>query len=307
MKLENLCCAAAVLAAASVAAPAQTRGRGFNINVSMDNVEHCADLRVRSDNGEIAQRNESVTLGAGQASGIELDDQAGRSMVRVRAWDRADYEVETCKVAVAETKSAAEQLLSGISVSRSAGRLTTAGPPSGSSGNWQLYFLIRAPRNANVDLQTTNGPVSVEGVGGNVKVRAINGPLSVANCPGRVDAQTTNGPISFHGNSGDVHLIAKNGPISVDLTGDTWAGAQLDAHTDNGPVSLTVPENYRSAVKLQSSRHAPLSCNIAACQNAMTDATSGERLIRINGSADTVRVSTNNGPVSIHGPRRRAI
>lgn len=296
-----------LLAVVCLTVSAQPRnGRNYNLSINTDSAERCADLKVRSSNGEIAQVNDSVTLGAGQASGIELDDSAGRAVVRVKAWDRGEYAVETCKIAVAETKGAAEQILAGISVARSAGHLTTAGPAS-PDGNWQLYFIIHAPRNGNVDLATKNGPVSVEGIGGNVKVRAINGPVSVADCGGRVDAQTTNGPISFRGGSGDVHITAKNGPISLTLAGDTWNGAQLEAHTDNGPVSLTVPENYRSAVRLQTSGHAPLSCNIDACRNAMTDASSEQRMIRMNGAADTIRVSTNNGPVSINGPRRRAI
>jgi hypothetical protein len=298
---------AAVLALGALAANAQPRnGRNYNLSINMDNAERCSDLNVRSSNGEVAQVNESLTLGAGQASGLELDDTAGRAVVHVRAWDRSEYGVETCKIAVAETKSAAAQVLAGISVARSAGRLTTAGPANG-DGNWQIYFIIHAPRNGNVDLQTKNGPVSIEGIGGNVKVRAINGPVSLNDCGGRIDAQTTNGPISFHGNSGDVHLNAKNGPISLDLSGEVWNGSQLEAHTDNGPVSLSVPENYRSSVRLQSSSHAPLSCNIEACRNAFTDASSADRLIRINGSADTIRVSTNNGPVSIRGPKKRVI
>jgi len=307
MKNLTLCGVAALLAIGTLAAPAQPRnGRNYNLNISMDNAERCSDLKVRSNSGEIAQVNESVTLGAGQASGIELDDTAGRAVVQVRAWDRADYAVETCKVAVADTKAAAEQLVAGISVSRSAGRLTTAGPPS-DNGNWQVYFLIHAPKNGNVDLATKNGPISVAGVGGNVKVRAINGPVSLTDCAGRIDAQTTNGPISFRGNSGDVHLIAKNGPISLDLAGDVWTGNQLDAHTDNGPVSLTIAETYRSAIRLQTSGNAPLSCRIDACRNALTDAQSENRLLRINGAADTIRVSTTNGPVSINGPRKKLI
>jgi hypothetical protein len=297
--------AAALLALAALALNAQQRnGRNYNLNISMDNAERCSDLKVRSSNGQVSQVNESLTLGSGQASGLELEDTAGRAVVHVTAWDRSEYGVEICKFAVAETKSAADQLLAGISVARSAGRLTTAGPANNSDGNWQLYFIVHAPRNGNVDLQTKNGPVSVSGIGGNVKVRAINGPVALSDCAGRIDAQTTNGPISFRGNAGDVHLNAKNGPISLNLTGEVWTGSQLEAHTDNGPVSVSVPENYRSSVRLQSSSHAPLNCNIEACRNAFTDASSGERLIRINGAADTIRVSTQNGPVSINGTRK---
>ena len=301
---------ASALGALWLLSPGQTAhaARNYNLSINSNNAERCADLTVTSRDGEVAQINDSVTLGPRDLSALEIEDGSGRAMVRVRAWDRPDYQVETCKIAVAENKAAAETLLRGITVSRSAGRLTSMGPNT-NDGSWQVYFLVRAPKNANLDLQTKNGPIHVEGVAGNVKVRAVNGPLALKDCGGTIDAHTTNGPISFSGNSGDVKLTAQNGPVSVDLTGESWNGPQLDARTTNGPVSITVPENYRSGVRLQTSGHAPLSCNIGACRTAVSDLTgsSSSRTIQLNGSADTVRVQTSNGPVSVNAPRRRVI
>jgi DUF4097 and DUF4098 domain-containing protein YvlB len=124
-----------------------------------------------------------------------------------------------------------------------------------------------------------------------------------------VDAHTQNGPISFSGRGGDVKLTAQNGPISLELTGDAWNGQALDAKTVNGPVSLSIPENYRSGVKLQTAGHAPLSCKLDSCRNVVQDMRDGSanRTLQLNGSGDTVRVSTTNGPVSVGGPKRRAI
>jgi DUF4097 and DUF4098 domain-containing protein YvlB len=209
---------------------------------------------------------------------------------------------------VADTRSAAETLARGVTVSRSAGRLTTNGP-SASEGSWQVHFIVHAPRNASLDLQTKNGPISVDGITGNTKVRAVNGPIALKNCGGQVEAHTTNGPISFSGAGGDVKLTAQNGPVAVELTGNSWNGPQLDAKTVNGPVSLSIPENYRSGVRLQLSGHTPLSCRMEACRSAVQDLTrpSSPRTIQLTGSADTVRVQTSNGPVSVSGPRRRAI
>ena len=86
---------------------------------------------------------------------------------------------------------------------------------------------------------------------GNVKVRAVNGPISLKDCGGQVDAQTTNGPISFSGGSGEVHLNAQNGPISLELAGEVWNGSDARrAARVNGPVSINIPENFRSGVRL---------------------------------------------------------
>ena len=78
--------------------------------------------------------------------------------------------------------------------------------------------------------------------------------------------------------------------------------------TQNGPLSLNIGEKFRSGVRLQTSGHAPMSCHLAACASALVDSSdSSMKTIQLNGSGDTVRVTTNNGPVSINGPRRRMI
>lgn len=310
MKNDAFCyLAAAALGAFYFLTPVPTQAaKNYNLSVNTNNAEHCSDMKVSSSNGDIAQAVDSVTLGPRDLAALELEDNAGRSVVQVRGWDRAEYQLETCKIAVADTQGNAEALVRGISVNRSAGRLTTYGP-SNSDGNWQVYFLIRAPRNATLDLATKNGPISVEGIAGTTKVRATNGPLSLKNVSGMVDAHTQNGPISFSGQGGDVKLTAQNGPISLELTGDSWNGQQLEAKSVNGPVSLSIPENYRTGVRLQTSGHAPLSCKLESCRNVVMDARDGSanRTLQLNGSGDTVRISTNNGPVSVGGPRKRVI
>jgi hypothetical protein len=56
-------------------------------------------------------------------------------------------------------------------------------------------------------------------------------------------------------------------------------------------------------VRIEADRSAPLGCRIAACRNAWTDATRDGRVMQLNGSADVVRISTSNGPISI-GPAK---
>jgi hypothetical protein len=305
MKNENrYYAAAAALCLAWFLTPSRMRAASHDFNISVDgNAEHCSDLRVRSSDGEIAQAADAVTLQKAEAPVLELDDAGGHGVVRVRGWNQATYSVETCRIAVAENRAAAEQLVRGIAVSHSAGRFSTSGPKS-ASGNWQVYFIVHAPQDGNLDLQTKNGPISVAEMAGTVKVRAVNGPVSLADCTGQVNANTTNGPISYSGSGGDVHLIAQNGPISLKLAGEVWNGPKLEARSDNGPISLNVPEVFRSGIRVETSGHAPLSCGADFCRNAWTDAGSDHRVLQLNGSQDTIRVSTDNGPVSVNGGRR---
>jgi hypothetical protein len=299
--------AAAVLIVGWALTPGKTHA-AKNRNVSLNfegNAEHCSDLKVTS-NGEIAQATETYTLQKSEAPILEMVGM-DKAVLRVRGSDRADYSVEVCKIAVADDRASAEQAVRSISVSRSAGRISSTGP-SNDDANWQVYFIVRAPKDANLNLETKNGPIDVAGINGTLKVRATNGPVAVHDCAGMVDVHTANGPISFNGGGGEVHLTAQNGPISLNLAGEIWNGSQLDARTFNGPVSLVFPETFRSGVRLETSGRSPISCAAGACRSAWTSGMnqngSDQRVIQLNGSQDTIRVSTNNGPVSVNGPSR---
>jgi len=291
---------AALLAAAWICTPPSTHAaRSRNLNINFDsNVEHCSDIKARSSDGEIAQAAETFSLSRSEAPILEIADSTGKSVIRVRGWDRAEIAVEACKIAAADDRSSAEAIVRGISVTRTAGRFSNSGPVN-ENANWQLYFIVHAPRDSRLDLETKNGPIDVAGISGNLKLRATNGPIALRDCGGQVDANTSNGPISFSGGGGEVHLNAHNGPISLELAGEIWNGSRLEARTMNGPVSLTLPDAFRSGIRVETDGNSPMSCSAPACRSAWQNSASRERTLQINGSQDTIRVSTTHGPVSV--------
>jgi len=292
--------AAVLISAATAQTQRNRRGNNFNINMQGD-AESCADVRVTSSNGELSRASEQFALSRGEASTVELN-AGDRGVIKVRGWGQPGYSVEACKMAVAGDRGTADQLLRGITVSHSAGRFSYTGPSS-DNGNWQVYFIIHTPDNASLDLETRNAPVSISDVKGNVKVRATNGPLSINRSMGTIDAQTENGPISFEGEGGEVRLHAQNGPISVAIQKEFWNGPALEARTVNGPMTLSLPTAFQSGVRVEASENAPISCKHDACTHAYTNAASDHRILQLNGSSETVRVSTDNGPLSVVGPR----
>jgi len=293
MKLQAFVCAA--LSVGCLITPAHSqdrvRRRGFNLNIN--NADSCADLKVSSSNGEVAQVNDKFTLSKGEAPILELN-MAEHGNIRVRGWDHADYSVETCKIAVAETRAAADQVVRGVSVSHAAGRISYSGP-SADAVEWTAVFIVHAPRDASLNLESKNGPIDVSGVNGSVKLRAANGPIAIADCGGNVEAHTTNGPIAFSGDRGEVHLNAQNGPIALKFSTDSWNGSLLDARTVNGPLAVSMPENFRSGMRLETNGHAPVACSAAPCRTAWKDG----RTMQMNGNGESIRLSTENGPVAL--------
>jgi hypothetical protein len=291
----------ALLTVSSPAA-AQTRTRNRNLSINMQgDADTCAGLKVTSD-GQIAQSADTFNLQRSEVPTLELN-AADRGVIKVRGWSLSGYSVEACKIAVAEDRGSAERTLSAMSVTRSAGRFAFTGPQN-DQNQWQVYFIVHAPANASIDLQAANGPISVANVNGNIKVRATNGPLSIKDCSGTIDAQTNNGPISFAGDGGEVKLHADNGPISVKLSKDLWNGSLLDARTSNGPLSLVMPTAFHSGVRVEALGGAPLSCRHEACNHAFRNDSGEKQTLQMNGSNETIRVSTEHGPISVGAEKK---
>jgi DUF4097 and DUF4098 domain-containing protein YvlB len=299
MKPESLTYAAVVvMCLGAIFGSAQTRTtKSRNLNISTNGEANgCADVHATS-HAELAQLNQTLTLSKGEAPIIEMNG-SDRGQIHVHAWDHADYSVETCRIAVADTRAEADQIVRGITVNHTAGNLTFSGPTT-DSGEWTVVFFIHAPKDASVNLETKNGPIDVRGINGSVKLRATNGPIAVRDCGGSIDAQTKNGPIAFHGDRGDVHLTAENGPIALHFSADTWNGSLLEARTINGPLAVHMPENFRSGMRLETNGNSPVSCQAAPCRTAWKETSLGKRTLQMNGANESIRLSTNNGPVAL--------
>jgi len=294
MQRDNLYyAAAAAICAAALLLPSGTQAGALSPHLSVSgDGDTCADLKVRSE-GEVALAGETFTLPKTQPLAIEGTTRGG---IRVRGWERPDYSVQACKIAVAGDRAGAETSLKDISVKQVSGRFSASGP---ASGDWMVYYIVRAPKDADLDLETRNGPLSLDAVAGRIKARAGNGPVSIHECTGEIQARTANGPVSFSGAGGDVSLAAQNGPLSIRLSGSEWQGPKLEARTVNGPVSLHVPDTYHSGIRIETGAHTPLSCRAGICSGAASEVSGDQRSLQLNGANPLVRLSTGHGPVAV--------
>lgn len=303
--MRTILASAALLALTAAGPPAHDS----SVNVSIDSkrkVESCSDVRISFDSREALRAEDSLTLPGG-ASPFRVDLPANSS-IRVSGWNRNEFEVTACKAARGESSLAA------IHVSRGGAGLGVAGPRG---EDWLVFLIVKAPRNAALDLaakngsigvegtsgplaaRTTNGPIEITMSSGEIRATATNGPVSIDDCTGLGEARAVNGPISISGRSGAYRLNTENGPISVDLQGDRWTDGTLEAHAVNGPLTLKLSETYRSGVIVESLGHGPVSCPDSACRSARRTFDDDGRRIEFGNLEPVVRLSTRNGPVSI--------
>ena len=272
------------------------RHQGFSISTGPEKIiSDCSQIRVTHRDAEVARTEQSYTL---PRSTAPLQVQAPRNGgIQVQGWKGGEFLIKACLSAAGDTAQEAQGFLAQVALSVSNGRVTVNGPTT--DVTWVAYLIIQAPDGSALELESTNGPVGVSDFSGTVQARTQNGPITLRDVNGQVRADAQNGPINVTGNRGDFLLNAQNGPIGVYLTGNRWESGELEAHTQNGPLSLSVPPDYQSAVRVEASKHSPVECRAVQCKQAVRT-WDRPSVIEFGGSSPIIRMSTVNGPVSVN-------
>jgi len=218
----------------------------------------------------------------------EITLRAGRDVVRVdglanggievEGWDRDEIRLRA-KVAVRTRgdDDEAERIAGEIQI-QTDDVIHAVGPDyHGRNRGWSVSYELMVPRKSNLELEATNGGISVAEVNGEIRVEATNGGLSLSRLGGDVRGRTT------------------NGGLAVELHGKRWDGAGLDVQTTNGGVTLEVPESYSAELETSTVNggiNIDFPLTVQGRLNKSLRATLGD------GGA-TLRVRTTNGGVHI--------
>jgi DUF4097 and DUF4098 domain-containing protein YvlB len=92
-------------------------------------------------------------------------------------------------------------------------------------------FDVLVPVETRVEVETSNGAITVEDVDGTIRLDTSNGAIDVYDSSGSVNADTSNGRIEVVRFVGDLQLDTSNGEVWIEaVTGS------VDAETSNGSV-----------------------------------------------------------------------
>lgn len=275
---------------------AQRKGhRGFSINTGRDKtITNCGQITMRVDDLQVVRSEQERTLPRSAVSSLRVQ-AALHGGIHVSGWDRDQYAIKACLGAAGESAAEAQRLLGQLALSAQDGRVTVTGPDGES---WMGYLIIQAPNGVAMELEAKNSPIGVSSITANIEARNQNGPLTLRDVDGQVRAEVQNGPITISGNRGEHRLKVENGPLTVELIGARWESGELDGSTQNGPVVLSLPPDYQSGVRVDTSKHSPVICRASQCKGA---ARTWDRphLIEFGGPNPVIRLSTVNGPTTI--------
>ncbi|MEE8573138.1 MAG: DUF4097 family beta strand repeat-containing protein [Gemmatimonadota bacterium] len=145
--------------------------------------------------------------------------------ISVEAWDRGEMQVRAKVHAWADSDGRARELVDRIEV-KAGGSISADGPGTDDDEGWSVSYRIMIPRDTDLDLASTNGGITIEGVRGELRFQTTNGGIHLEDIGGDVEGKTTNG---------GVHIV---------LTGDRWDGKGMEVRTTNGGVKMSIPSGY---------------------------------------------------------------
>lgn len=149
----------------------------------------------------------------------------------VKGWLRNDVLVRARVESWADNDSAASLLAGQIHVDTAGGQIHASGPEAANRAGWSVSYEIFVPQTSDVNVKTHNGGISISDV------------------RGRIEFDATNGGVHLRRVAGDVSGATVNGGLNVELAGNSWEGRQLEAHTSNGGVTISMPEHYSAHIQ----------------------------------------------------------
>jgi DUF4097 and DUF4098 domain-containing protein YvlB len=170
---------------------------------------------------------------------VELDNINGA--VRITGWDRNEVKVDAVKYADSKDQ------LDDAQIQVSAGSNYVSIHTEYHSHNHyfgthhdsaSVEYALTVPRGARLDeIKLINGPLNIEGVGGEVRASCVNAEMIVEGLRGRAELSSVNGrmEVRFDGlSNAPVELSSVNGSLEVVLPSD--AKAEIEASTVSGRI-----------------------------------------------------------------------
>ncbi|MFZ5519068.1 MAG: DUF4097 family beta strand repeat-containing protein [Candidatus Zhuqueibacterota bacterium] len=205
----------------------------------------------------------SKTVEFKSAGDIQVTSVNGQ--IKATAWDSESVKIEAEIKVRARSQRDADRIMEKVTivVEQTGGHLTIeADYPrhDSDSGFWNtlftsgrtpvIHFTIKAPRQSNLDLHSTNGNIFASSVRGKNSMRTTNGNIEVENMEGSLELYSTNGSVTAEATdfqeTDAIRMKTTNGNATLSLP--ATVRANVNASTVNGSVRTDFPLTIRGKV-----------------------------------------------------------
>ena len=175
-----------------------------------------------------------VRVAASGALALEADN----GMTHLTGAERRDVALRARISAAGDTEREARENAAAVRIVVNGSRVRASAPRG---VRFAVDWIGEVPRAYDLELESQNGPVTVERVRGRLQVDAQNGPVRLDDVAGSVMARTQNGPLEVTVAERDIgadgiELESTNGPLELRLP--SGVDARVEVSTTNGPLSL---------------------------------------------------------------------
>jgi hypothetical protein len=228
--------------------------------------------------------------------------------VTFEAWDRPEVRIEAEKQVKAGTDAAARKLMSQIRIevanTPSGLRIATHLPKreeggflaqlfNGGDVNMGVSYKVHVPRHVALDVEGSNGGITITGTLGNAHLKTSNGNLTVREVSGDLRLETSNGGIGVARSAGSLKAETTNGAIDAELMRLT--GGELSLESTNGGVAVRLPRDARFSIDAATSNGGIKSDFPVQGGQPGKHHLQGE----VNGGGSKLYIRTSNGSVHI--------
>lgn len=260
-----------------------------------------------------AETSEELELDVPPGGEIRIHNANGKT--RVVGEDRDLIHVRAQKLARAESPEAAERLLDEIRVAAAevGGNLEIEVEiPKRWNRHGHVNLEVLVPRKLRVAVHASNGKLCLEGMRGAVRARSSNGPVRVSDVvgdlevytsnariicdrtQGRLTARSSNGKIELREHRGSVDASTSNGVIDASLEELGEAGILLA--TSNGRIILDLPEDVDAELDMRVDNGLIRTDRELSAQ---TRETNGRVRGKLGRGGSLIKLRTSNGTISL--------
>jgi hypothetical protein len=157
--------------------------------------------------------------------------QGGGADVKIKAEVRAKTEERLAEVKLRANRKASGELV-----------IDAEWPGGKPQDNEGVSFEIELPGASELNVDTSNGQITVQGLACGLKLDTSNGPVRVKDHQGEIEIDTSNGPVEVVDATGKVKVNTSNGAIKMSLAAANAGPVSLD--TSNGSIVLTVGQAF---------------------------------------------------------------
>jgi DUF4097 and DUF4098 domain-containing protein YvlB len=174
-----------------------------------------------------AQENKTFSVSGAPRVNISTFD----GPITVRAWDKPEVHYMATK------RAQDEESLKHLTIeSVQQGQTIVINAKNEEQYNGSVHLEVFVPRNSGLHVTSGDGPLTLDGVTGDITLRSGDGPITVNNSGGVLHVNTGDGPIQINKFDGQLDARTGDGPIVLDGTFNA-----LSARTGDGEISLAVP------------------------------------------------------------------